>query len=149
MAVTNNDMDKKPNKKWERPTFPKDVNIIAIYEQLKDEAPHWHIYLFNKTERELSTVLVTAGGYGELNGEDVKTTKLRYSLGDIGGYTAKRVEPITLEVMGLYNEYWVSFALDGELYDRKFTFPPSSITSQKSERIDTLEVEAVFAKWTR
>lgn len=138
-------MDKKANKKWERPDFPKGVSVLAIQEQLKDEPLHWHIYIFNETDNDLATVLVTASGYGEVNGEDVKTSSMRYNVGDLSSYTAKRIEPISTEVMGLYNQYWVSFTLGGKLYDRKFTFPPSHISVQKSEEVKVLGAKAVFA----
>ena len=90
-------------------------------------------------------MLVSCSGYGELNGEDVETSLIRYSLGELSGYTAKRIEPISTEVLGLYNQYWVSFYIGKTIYDKKFTFPPSSIILGKKKPIEALRTEGIFA----
>ena len=133
-------------KKWSPPDFPENVYVVAIWEKINDEPEHWHIYLFNEREETLTNVLITCSGYGELNGEDVKTSLIRYSLGDISGYTAKRIEPINTDVLGLYNQYWVSFYIGRVIYDKRFIFPPSSITSEKKQKINALYTEGIFAE---
>jgi hypothetical protein len=127
------------------PNFPEHIHIVAIWEAMADEPMHWHVYLLNDGEEPINNALITASGYGELNGKDVKTSLLRYSLGDLSGFSAKRVEPINVELLGLYNQYWVSFYYKGALYDRKFVFPPSSITSKHTKKIDNLMIDGVFA----
>jgi hypothetical protein len=138
-------MADKP-KKWSPPPFPDNVHVIAISEQLEGEELHWHIYLFNEGDEALQNVLITASGYGELNGEDVKTSLLRYSLGELSGYTAKRVEPISTEVMGLYSQYWVSFYKEGKIYDKKFVFPPYSVSHALAKAIPALGIDGVYAE---
>lgn len=138
-------MSKGERKKWAPPVFPDNVHIIAIWEQINDEPLHWHIYIYNEGKENLNNVLVTTSGYGELNGKDVKTSLLRYSLDDVSGYTAKRIEPIMTDVLGLYNQYWVSFYKEGVIYDRRFIFPPSSITSEKKVKIAHLGAEGIYA----
>jgi hypothetical protein len=119
--------------------------VLAIWEQIDDEQMHWHVYLFNGTEKPIENALITASGYGEHNGKDVKTSVIRYSLGEIGAFSAKRVEPIYENVLGLYNQYWVSFFHEGVLYDRKFTFAPSSIMQRNVKEIPDLQISGVYA----
>lgn len=127
------------------PEFPAGVYVLAIWEQMDEEQHHWHVYLFNGTEHSLENALITASGYGEYNGDDVRTSVIRYSLGEVSSFTAKRVEPIYENVLGLYNQYWVSFSLGGVMYDRKFLFPPFSIMQRNVKEIPDLMTSGIYA----
>jgi hypothetical protein len=42
-----------------------------------------------------------------------------------------KIELIVPEVFGLYNEYWVSFWINEQLFDKKFLFLPDAIHMNK------------------
>jgi hypothetical protein len=44
---------------------------------------------------------------------------------------------IVPEVFGLYNEYWVSFWINEELFDKKFLFLPDAIHADKLTMLDS------------
>ena len=89
----------------------------------------WDVYLFNFQDFAVNNVLVVAHGYGEIDGEPMKTTTLRYFFDNVDALDFVKIEPIHTHVFGLHNEYWVSFqARDGYLYDKKFTFEPHILT---------------------
>ena len=54
------------------------------------------------------------------------------------------VEPIDESVFHLNNEYWVSFFIDGQLYDKKYIFVPESIIQENLSFILELELQGVL-----
>jgi hypothetical protein len=88
---------------------------------------NWNVYLINLYDEDISGVLVSSKGYGELNGDEVKTSVLRHLFDRIGALDYVKVEPILPELFGLNNEYWVSFYIGSTIYDKKYVFLPESI----------------------
>ena len=72
-------------------------------------------------------VLVTSTGYGMRNEEKVKTSTLRHFLDELKPNSFQKVEPISTDVFGLNNEYWVSFYINKVMYDKKFIFLAETI----------------------
>lgn len=90
----------------------------------------WSVYLVNLYEEDITGVIVSSKGYGELNGEEVKTSVLRQLFDRVGALDYVKVEPIMPELFGLSNEYWVSFYIGDKIYDKKYVFLPESIQQQ-------------------
>jgi len=44
----------------------------------------------------------------------------------------------------LYSEYWVSYYIDGQIYDKKFIFVPDSITEENLIPIAQLGMEGIL-----
>jgi len=76
----------------------------------------------------------------------VKTSILRHYLGDIPANSYKGVEAIDTEVFGLTNEYWLSYYINGTIYDKKFIFLPESIVDDNLIRIPLLNKPGVMIK---
>jgi hypothetical protein len=89
-------------------------------------------YLINQRGELMRNVLIAATGYGTLaDGELRRTTTMRYFFDDVAPDTFVRIEPVSSEVFGLNNEYWVSFqGDDGYLYDKKYVFVAGSIAEE-------------------
>ena len=100
---------------------------IAIVPQ-EDNKEIWEVYLVNLKEESLANVIIASKGYGTYKGEEVKTSTLRHYLGDVQPLDYVLVEPIQDQVFGLNNEYWVSFYIGKEIYDKKYVFLPESIS---------------------
>eukprot|EP01037_Dinobryon_pediforme_P000905 gene905-912_t len=105
----------------------KDIAIAVALEKESAESKIWYVYLINLKNTAIENVLITSRGYGERNGEQVKTSTLRhmYPLVDKGSF--KLIEPIDEQTFGLNNEYWLSFYIGKNIYDKKFIFLPESI----------------------
>jgi hypothetical protein len=116
--------------------FREDVEDIAIaVVPGEEDANVWEVYMINLKEEGLENVIVTSKGYGMYNGEEVKTSVLRHYLGAFEPLDIRLIEPIQKEVFGLNNEYWVSFYIGQNIYDKKFIFLPESITEDNFTRI--------------
>jgi hypothetical protein len=100
----------------------RDVSVAAI---LNDD--DWNVYIINQKDVRLEGVLVSSRGYGKIGEEDVETSVLRHFLETIEPKSFVKIEPIMEDVFRLANEYWVSFYIDGVIYDKKFIFLPETI----------------------
>lgn len=114
------------------------VEDVAVAIVLESETPSdkvWNVYLINEKETPLSNVLVSSKGYGEKDGREVKTTILRHFLGDVDQQSSTKIEAIDTAVFGLTNEYWVSYYVDGHIFDKKYIFLPESIVDENLIKI--------------
>jgi hypothetical protein len=100
---------------------------IAIVPGEEDENL-WDTYIINLKEEPIKSVLINSRGYGELEGEDIKTTVLRHFFEEIGPLQIEKIEPIQKKLFNIANEYWVSFQYDGYMYDKKYVFVKGSIS---------------------
>jgi len=111
-----------PNRKVE------DIALAAIptpNEETGDD--EWYIYLINKKDTPLENVLVSSKGYGEVNDNKVETSQLRHHVEVIPAMGFAKIEPIMPELFAISNQYWVSFYIGKEIFDKKYVFVAESI----------------------
>jgi len=106
----------------------------------------WNVFILNTNESSLTGVLINSRGYGEVDGEDKKTSVLRHYFEEIGPFRATLIEPIQSDVFELANEYWVSYKLDGHMYDKKYVFVKGSIDKMNFTTIPYIEKMGVMIK---
>ncbi len=99
---------------------------IAIAKQDTETGTEWAVYLINYNLIELTTVMITSQGYGHLEGELRKTSTLRHLIEELGADSVARIEPIDPAVFSLTNEFWVSYYILDQIFDKKFIFTPGS-----------------------
>jgi len=104
-----------------------DVAVCIVKEWNEQEEVIWNVYLLNLKGEDIENVFVSSKGYGFINGEEVKTSLLRHSIGNMPALTFSKVEPIMEDVFLITNEFWVSFYQNNELFDKKFIFLPETI----------------------
>jgi len=125
------------------------VEGVAMAVVLLGETPeimNWTVYLVNFKNEGITNVLISSKGYGEKDGKMVKTSVLRHFLGDVAPHAYVGVEAIDTEVFGLTNEYWLSYYIDGTIYDKKFIFLPESIVDENLIRIPLINKPGVMIK---
>ncbi len=115
-------------------------------EILSDEEGLWDCFLVNMDRDSIKSVIVSSKGYGQLNGESLKTTTLRHFFEEIEGETYAQVEPIPRKLFDLTNEYWVSFLQDGYMYDKKYVFVIGSISKQNFTEVPILSRKGVMIR---
>lgn len=119
--------------------------VVPREDSVSDE-DLWDVYILNLREEKISNVLINSRGYGEMDGEKMKTTTLRYFYDEIPALEITKVEPIQTKLFGLTNEYWVSFTADGHMYDKKYIFVKGSIDKSNFTRIPFLDMPGVMIK---
>jgi hypothetical protein len=117
----------------------KNVTIAIVRED-----GEWNVYLINNNDVDLENTIVSSTGYGEKDGENQKTSTLRHFLQTVEARTWAVVEKITEDVFHLNNEYWVSYYIGKQIFDKKFVFVPDSIKEENLTYIKELEMEGVL-----
>ena len=106
----------------------------------------WDSYLLNLKKDRIRNVLINSRGYGEMKGDKVKTTILRHFFEEINSETIIKIEPIQVKLFGLTNEYWVSFAYEGHIYDKKYVFVRGSIDKANFTTIPYIDKKGVMIR---
>lgn len=112
----------------------KDINFPAVTDvkiavgKTKDEKGEsdWYVYVINNKPTALNNVMIVSNASEEQDGGGRKTSTLRHLIQDLDANTFAKVERIDPAVFGFYNQFWVSFYIGRELFDKKFTIKPFS-----------------------
>lgn len=132
------------------PQYRVEELAIAItprnYMNSEAEDDLWYTYLVNFYDQPLSSVLVSSKGYGEIDGKRMQTTTLRHFFEEIGPQQIVPLEPIQPSLFDLTNEFWVSFVLNGYMYDKKYIFVRGSIDQQHFTSIPFSDLQGVMIK---
>ncbi|WP_140938282.1 hypothetical protein [Sphingobacterium lumbrici] len=122
----------------------EDISVAVVLEGETPAVKNWVVYLINEKNVQLNNVLVSSKGYGEKDGKPVKTTTLRHFIGDVEGKTSAKIEAIDEEVFGLTNEYWLSYYINGTIYDKKYIFLPESIVDENLSKVPIVNKPGVL-----
>ena len=122
----------------------KDVTVAIAKKSSEKGQEEWSVHLINNNDVSLENTLVASKGYGEQNGETQNTSILRHFLETVGAKTTAQIELIQPEVFHLNNEYWVSYYINGQLYDKRFTFVPDSISEDNLTYIKELRTKGIL-----
>ncbi|MFQ5445510.1 MAG: hypothetical protein ACE5FF_01140 [Saprospiraceae bacterium] len=122
------------------------IAIVPREDDMFAEDGLWDVFVINFREKPIQNVLVNSRGYGELEGEPMKTTILRHFFEEIGPQKACHLEPIQTKLFDIANEFWVSFTFDDYMYDKKYVFVKGSITEDNFTVIPLLDRKGVMIK---
>jgi hypothetical protein len=125
--------------------YPVEGVSIAIAREVNELAQEeWNVYVINVNDFALENVLVSSKGYGEVKGEEVKTSVLRHMFEQVGPKSALQVEPIDPNLFQITNEFWVSYYIGRNIHDKRFVFVPGSVVEENIIPISILEKEGVL-----
>jgi hypothetical protein len=121
------------------------IAIVPRTDKSKEEEL-WDTFLINLRDESITNVLISSSGYGEIEGEGRKTTTLRHFFDEIGPLHIQLIEPIHQALFDLTNEYWVSFSLEGYMYDKRYIFVRGSISEENFTLIPFLNRKGVMIR---
>ena len=133
----------------------KDIEIptvngvyVAIVQEYSIEGDIiWNVYLVNDKEEALENTFVSSKGYlKEVSGAESKTSTLRHYFKVVAAKTSIKIEPIMPALFKLNNEYFVSFYLNGNLFDKKYIFLSETIKDSNLSKVPILEKDGVWIK---
>lgn len=112
--------------------FPKVEGVKIAVTLQTDEAENefWDVQIINRNSFAVDNVMVTSRGFGEKDGETIKTSILRHFIEKVPAFSIAKIEAIQPELFAINNEYWVSYYVDNKLFDKKFLFLPDSIVKE-------------------
>ena len=111
-------------------------NLVGDYD--------WQVFLINQNKAPITTVFVTSKGYGKKDEEEQKTSTLRHFFTEVQPGAYEVVESIMPDVFHLNNEYWVSYFIDDQIFDKKFIFVPDSIVDEHLVNIPALGLDGIL-----
>ncbi|MCR9250368.1 MAG: hypothetical protein NXI20_08075 [bacterium] len=127
------------------PFLPVENVMISVVQKPAEVGdPEWFVYLLNRNDLPINTVMITSKGYGKKDGEEQNTSTLRHVIPEVDAGEYALVEPIQPEVFHLNNEYWVSYYIDGQIYDKKFIFVQDTIKEENLIEIKELGLQGVL-----
>ena len=116
------------------------VEQVAMAVVPSKEHHLWQVYLINRNKHSLETILVTSKGYHE----DQKTSLLRHAIPHLEAGSLALIESISPEVFHFTNEFWISFYIGTQIYDKKYIYLPSSINASNLSYIEELNLKGVL-----
>ncbi len=120
---------------------------VAIVRSINESgADEWNVIVINRNQEPITNVFVTSKGYGNTESgtnSDQRTSTLRHFFPEIKASEHVVVEPIMPDVFHLNNEFWVSYFIGNQIYDKKFIFVPDSIIEDNLIPISPLGLEGV------
>lgn len=123
----------------------EDISIAAVpsrnHETNEEE---WYVYLINRKNTAIENVLVSSKGYGIVDNKKVETSVLRHYIEIIPKMSFFKVEPIMPELFGISNQYWVSFYVGKQIYDKKYIFLAESIRAENYTTIPIMDVKGIL-----
>jgi len=122
----------------------EDISVAVVLESETPDSRVWNVYVINLKNIPITTVLVTSTGYGLVNKEEVKTSTLRHMIEEVPAHGFAKIEAIDDRVFGLTNEYWLSYYIGGEIFDKKFIFLPESIVDANMIKIPLINKPGVM-----
>lgn len=122
----------------------KNVTLAVVREKNNLQLDEWKVYLINSNSVPIENTLVASTGYGEKDGQQQKTSTLRHFLQTVPPNSAALIEPIDTALFHLNNEYWVSYYMGSQLYDKRFVFVPDSIHEGNLTFIRELDRDGVL-----
>lgn len=122
------------------------IAILPREENGVEDKELWDVFVLNMKDKPIENVLVNSRGYGELEGESMRTTILRHFFNEIGPNEAMLLEPIHTKLFDIANEFWVSFSYDGYMYDKKYVFVRGSIAEENFTQIPFIDRKGVMIK---
>jgi hypothetical protein len=120
----------------------KNVTLAVARENSSDS--QWKVYLLNNNDTAIENTLVSSKGYGSKDGEQQRTSVLRHFLDSVPPHSAALIEPIDPAVFHLNNEYWVSYYIGREIFDKRFVFVPDAIRDENVTFIKELNMQGVL-----
>jgi hypothetical protein len=114
---------------------------LAIARKLVNGIEEWAVYIININLIELNTVMITSKGYGNIGGKEKKTSLLRHMIQELEAESFAIIEPIDPKLFVLNNEYWVSYYILEQIFDKKFTFKANAVKEANLQYIPELGLQ--------
>lgn len=129
----------------------KDIEIpivegvyIAVIKEWDEEflAQHWNSYIINDRETAIEMVLVVTKGYDG----DRKTSLLRHGIGTMEAKSSAKIEMLQEELLGMNNEFVVTFFAESKMYDKKYVFRKHTINENAFQNLPVMDQLGVLVK---
>ncbi|MEP3372419.1 MAG: hypothetical protein ABJL43_13555 [Maribacter dokdonensis] len=121
----------------------KDVHVAMIREWNKEFLDKdWNAYIINDRTTPIEMTMVVSKGYDK----DRKSSTMRHGIGDMQTKSFRKIEVVQEDVLGLNNEFFVTFYADNKLYEKRFVFEKNTVKENNLVQIQLIDKEGIMAK---
>ncbi len=121
----------------------KDVYVAIVHEWNQEFlSKDWNAYIINNRKTPIEMALVVSKGYDGTR----KTSTMRYAFGLVKAKEYEKIEMVTEDVLGLTNEFYVTYYADDKLYEKRFLFEKNSVSEKNLVQIPLLEQDGILAE---
>ena len=121
----------------------KDVHVAMIREWNKEFLDKdWNAYIINDRNTPIEMTMVVSKGYDK----DRKSSTMRHGIGDMQQKSFRKIEVVQEDVLGLNNEFFVTFYADNKLYEKRFVFEKNTVKENNLVPIQLIDKEGIMAK---
>ena len=119
------------------------VHVAAVREFNKEfQADEWNAYIINNKNVSIEMILIVAKGY---DGKK-ETSVMRHKLEKLPPHSFAKIEFIQDEVLGLINEYQVTFFADNKMFEKSFIFKKNSVKEELQQEIPLIPKLGILAE---
>jgi len=123
-----------------------DIALAVVNESDEVVEDIWNLYLLNLKQVAIDTVIIASKGFGYYEGKNVKTSVLRHKVDHLDPQKFIKIESIPTNLVGLTNEYWVSFFQENKLFEKKYVFLPETIIKDNFSQVPLINKPGVMIK---
>ena len=121
----------------------KDVHVAMVFEWNDElQIDEWNAYIINAGEKTLELIFIVSKGY---DGE-TKTALMRHSMEALNAQSHQKIEFVQEEVLKLNNEFYVTYYIDGSLFEKRFLFSKGSVSEKRLTQIPLLDKKGILAQ---
>ena len=121
----------------------KGVYLGVIREKNEEfESMEWNAYIINDLDITLEMILIVSKGFDK----ELQTSTMRHSVKELPAKSVAKIEFLPEEILGLTNEFAVTYFADGKMYDRTFVFTENSIEESKMVELPIIKTLGILSK---
>lgn len=119
------------------------VFIAAVRQENKEfRSMDWNAFLINDKNEPIEMVLILARGF---DGKDTTST-MRHSIKILPAKSYAKIEYMQDEVLGLNNEFLVTFFENNRMYEKTFTFAKNTVKEDAAVKLPVMPAKGILAK---
>ena len=119
------------------------VHVAAVREFNKDfRVDEWNTYIINNKNVSIEMILIVAKGYDGTK----ETSVMRHKLEKLPPHSFAKIEFIQDEVLGLNNEYQVTFFAENKMFEKTFLFKKNSVSEEKQKELPIIPKMGILAE---
>lgn len=129
----------------------KDINIplvkdvyVAVVLEYDDvyKTNDWNAYIINDKDVALEMVLIMTRGFTETKA----TSTMRHKLDKLPAKSYAKIELMQEEILGLNNEFKVTFFENNKMFDKTYLFRKNTINTKALQPLPLMDVKGVLVR---
>lgn len=121
----------------------KDVYMAVVNEHNEIYKTHdWNVYIINDKDIALEMILIVSKGYTQ----EKETSTMRYKLDKLPPKSYAKIELMQEDVLGLNNEFKVTFFEGNMMFDKTYLFRKNTINQKALQSIPLMGFKGILVK---